>query len=151
MLKVFYFAFTSLTTVGFGDYHPISTMERAFCGFMLFMGVLIFSYIMNEYTSLLDQHNASHQQYDEGDQLKLFFVVMKHFNENEAIDFCLQTKIEDYFLHRWRNYKNMAFQSREDKEMLEQLPMNIAQNIFMVFLYETFIITFYRAFSIKIP
>ena len=89
MLKVFYFAFTSLTTVGFGDYHPISTIERAFCGFMLFMGVLIFSYIMNEYTSLLDQYNASQQEYDEGDQLKLFFVVMKHFNENEGIDFTI--------------------------------------------------------------
>ena len=86
MLKVFYFAFTSLTTVGFGDYHPISTTERAFCGFMLLLGVLIFSYILNEYTSLLDQYNASHQEYDEGDQLKLFFVVMKHFNENENIE-----------------------------------------------------------------
>jgi len=89
MLKVFYFAFTSLTTVGFGDYHPISTIERAFCGFMLFMGVLIFSYIMNEYNSLIDQYNASQQEYDEGDQLKLFFVVMKHFNENEGIDFTI--------------------------------------------------------------
>ena len=126
MLKVFYFAFTSLTTVGFGDYHPISTTERAFCGFMIFMGVLIFSYIMNEYNSLIDQYNASQQEYDEGDQLKLFFVVMKHFNENESIDYTIQTKIEDYFIHRWRNYKNMAFQSIDDKEMLEQLPMNIA-------------------------
>jgi len=26
-LNIFYFAFTSLTTVGFGDYHPISEME----------------------------------------------------------------------------------------------------------------------------
>jgi hypothetical protein len=84
-------------------------MERAFCGFMIFMGVLIFSYIMNEYNSLIDQYNASQQEYDEGDQLKLFFVVMKHFNENESIDYTIQTKIEDYFIHRWRNYKNMAF------------------------------------------
>lgn len=76
---------------------------------MIFMGVLIFSYIMNEYNSLIDQYNASQQEYDEGDQLKLFFVVMKHFNENESIDYTIQTKIEDYFIHRWRNYKNMAF------------------------------------------
>ena len=106
MLKVFYFAFTSLTTVGFGDFHPISTKERAFCGFMLFMGVLIFSYIMNEYTDLLNQYKHNYHEHDEGDQLMKFFVVMKHFNENESIDFTIQTKIEDYFIHRWKNYKN---------------------------------------------
>ena len=45
-LKVYYYAFTSLTTVGLGDLRPISEIEQLFCGFMLFSGVLVFSYIM---------------------------------------------------------------------------------------------------------
>jgi len=54
ILKCFYYAFTSLTTVGLGDFRPISTVEYGFCGFMLFSGVLVFSYIMGEYINLLE-------------------------------------------------------------------------------------------------
>lgn len=53
-LKAFYFAFTSLTTVGFGDFHPKSSLERLLCSFMILFGVLVFSYIMNEYVALLE-------------------------------------------------------------------------------------------------
>ena len=43
---VTYFSFTSLSTVGFGDFHPRSNAERIFCAFILLFGVAIFSYIM---------------------------------------------------------------------------------------------------------
>ena len=84
-LKLFYFAFTSLTTVGFGDFHPKSNIERLFCAFMILFGVLIFSYIMNEYIALLEQFKESKQEYNEGDELKLFFGVLRKFNDNENI------------------------------------------------------------------
>ena len=44
-----YFSFTSLTTVGFGDFHPKSNFERIFIAFGLMFGVAIFSYIMGEF------------------------------------------------------------------------------------------------------
>ena len=43
---VTYFAFTSLSTVGFGDFHPRSCVERLFIAFVLLGGVSIFSFIM---------------------------------------------------------------------------------------------------------
>ena len=43
---VTYYAFTSLSTVGFGDYAPISNPERIFISIALFTGVIMFSYIM---------------------------------------------------------------------------------------------------------
>ena len=52
-LIVFYFSFTSLTTVGFGDYAPKHNVEQIFCAGMLLFGVLIFSFIMGEYGALL--------------------------------------------------------------------------------------------------
>lgn len=85
-LDIFYFAFTSLTTVGFGDFHPISSLEQLLCGFMLLFGVLIFSYIMNEYIALLDSYKEHTKEFDEHDQLRLFFGVLSNFNENEAIE-----------------------------------------------------------------
>ena len=84
-LIVFYFSFTSLTTVGFGDYSPQHNVEQVFCAFMLLFGALIFSFIMGEYGALLDEYKTSNEEYEEGDKLKLFFGVMRKFNDNEEI------------------------------------------------------------------
>lgn len=45
-VKVWYFSFTSLSTVGFGDFHAINNVERLACAMMLIFGVAIFSYFM---------------------------------------------------------------------------------------------------------
>lgn len=52
---VTYYAFTSLSTVGFGDYHPTCSEERIVGAFMLLMGVAIFSYIMGNFIDILNQ------------------------------------------------------------------------------------------------
>ena len=41
-----YYSMTSLSTVGFGDYYPVSDMERLCCAFMLLFGVALFSLFM---------------------------------------------------------------------------------------------------------
>ena len=41
-----YFAMTSLSTVGFGDYYPISDEERIVYSFVLLFGVALFSLFM---------------------------------------------------------------------------------------------------------
>lgn len=53
---------------------------------MLLFGVLIFSYIMNEYVALIEKYKEHVADYDEGDSLRKFFGVLKHFNGNESID-----------------------------------------------------------------
>jgi len=42
-----YYMFTSLSTVGFGDFNPRSDFERIFISFILVFGVAIFSYIIS--------------------------------------------------------------------------------------------------------
>ena len=76
---------------------------------MILFGVLIFSYIMNEYIALLEQYKESIQEYNEGDELKLFFGVLRKFNDNENITLQFQKRIEDYFTHRWEYYRCLAF------------------------------------------
>lgn len=48
-----YYAFTSMSTVGFGDYHPRSDYERVFCALILLFGVTMFSYIMGTFSQIL--------------------------------------------------------------------------------------------------
>ena len=51
-----YYAFTSLSTVGFGDYHPRSDEERLFCAMILLFGVAIFSYMMGIFIEILSDY-----------------------------------------------------------------------------------------------
>ena len=51
-----YFAFTTLSTVGFGDYYPYSDLERAIWTVILLGGVSMFSYIMGMFLEMLDNY-----------------------------------------------------------------------------------------------
>ena len=53
MITIIYFTFTSLSTVGFGDLHPISDSERFVGAFMLTFGVAIFSMVMSNFIDIL--------------------------------------------------------------------------------------------------
>lgn len=53
--SIIYYSFTSLSTVGFGDYHPKSDFERLLCMFILMFGVAIFSYIMGNFIQIVEQ------------------------------------------------------------------------------------------------
>ena len=46
LIKVWYFAITTLSTIGYGDFAPVSTNERLIVSFILLFGVAIFSFIM---------------------------------------------------------------------------------------------------------
>ena len=53
VLIALYFAFTTLSTTGLGDYYPVSDIERLVGAFLLLIGVAIFSYIMGELLTML--------------------------------------------------------------------------------------------------
>ena len=50
-----YYAFTSLSTVGFGDLSPRNDAERIMVAMILYFGVLLFSYIMSIFIEILGQ------------------------------------------------------------------------------------------------
>lgn len=52
-----YFSFTSLTTVGFGDFVPRSDIERAFTAVIIFVGIAVFSYIAGNFIEVLERFN----------------------------------------------------------------------------------------------
>ena len=120
-----YFAFTSLTTVGFGDKHPFYELEYICCSFMLLFGVLVFSYVMSIFVDILGQYKKHIEDFDEGDKLTKFFGTLQKFNHNEPIAKEFIHNIERYFDYRWKNYKNNAFVLEEDKAILSELPDHV--------------------------
>ena len=48
-----YYTLTTLATVGYGDYYPISDMERLIAVFLMLCGVAFFSYIMGSFIEII--------------------------------------------------------------------------------------------------
>lgn len=101
-----YYAFTSLSTVGFGDYNPRSDFERVLCAMILLFGVAIFSYIMGNFIAILDQYRHLNADLDEGDELARFFGLIRRFNDNVPLKISLKEQIEKHFDYKWVNDKN---------------------------------------------
>ena len=80
VLSVMYFSFTSLSTVGFGDFNPKSDSERILCSFFMIFGVAIFSYIMGDFIEILNKFQLINAELDEGDELAKFLGLIKRFN-----------------------------------------------------------------------
>lgn len=114
-----YFSFTSLSTVGFGDFNPKSNLERMFIAFFLLFGVAIFSYIMGIFLEILSQFKALNADLDQGEELNVFMTCLKKFNGNMEIDLEFQKQMEHFFEHKWIMDKNFAFNLSEFETVTE--------------------------------
>jgi hypothetical protein len=56
--------------------------------------------------------------------------------------------MEEFFDHRWSNDKNQAITSDADRDLVEQLPIEIQRAIYTDFLFKGFLQNFRRYFSI---
>ena len=81
-----YFAFTTLSTVGFGDYHPRSDRERLVIVVIFLVGVNLTSFVMDTLNKVLKQLGSFNNDHDESDGLSLFFKILQRFNHEVALD-----------------------------------------------------------------
>ena len=81
-----YFQFTSLSTVGLGDFHPESSLERLLCSFILFTGALLFSFIMGFFIKIVVKLREINDDTIHDHELGKFFNVLKQFNYQKEIN-----------------------------------------------------------------
>lgn len=141
-----YYMFTSLSTVGFGDFHPRSNAERFFCSIILLFGVAIFSYVMATFTDILTEYNDLNADLDQGDRLTQFFGLLQIFNEDCPLSSDLISKIEDFFHYKWAQDTNQAMSLEQEVYMLNQLPDHVLISLYTKFLFREFMSTFVETF-----
>ena len=141
-----YWAVTSLSTVGFGDYVPRSDLERAVGAFMLLCGVAVFSYIMGNFISILDSYMTYNKDLEEGSLLSRFFGTLLEFNNKEPINQAMKTKIEAFFDYRWKNDKNAAFEQQQDLDFYDQMPLTVKVILMRDFMHKDFLLKFKKQF-----
>ena len=81
-----YYALTTLTSVGFGDLHPINDMERLVVAFFMLFGISIFSLSLQELRDEMQTLKAWYMDSNTADDLEAFFLLLKKFNYNQPVD-----------------------------------------------------------------
>ena len=144
-----YYMFTSLSTVGFGDFHPRGDEERFICAVILLFGVAIFSYFMGILFQILENFKMLNDDLDDGDSLSEFFGLIRHFNDDVPIDGDLKRRIEAHFDYRWANDKNQAIDDEKQCSILHELPEHVQNEIYKSFLFSSFLQKFKDFFTIE--
>lgn len=144
-----YYSFTSLSTVGFGDFHPISDSERAIISLGLLCGVATFSMVLGNFMEIMEQIKVFGKDYDDKERLSGFFSLLRKYNDDNCMDPSVTEKIEAFFEHKWKFDKNNSFHDQVDLNILIQLPHQIQYQIFHEFLFIDFFAAFKQIFTFQ--
>eukprot|EP01022_Parablepharisma_sp_SALTPOND_P018466 TRINITY_DN3017_c0_g1_i1.p3 TRINITY_DN3017_c0_g1~~TRINITY_DN3017_c0_g1_i1.p3 ORF type:complete len:507 (-),score=71.30 TRINITY_DN3017_c0_g1_i1:7765-9285(-) len=105
VVRCMYFIMTTLTTVGYGDYYPLSNAERIYIIFVQLIGVSFYSYIMGNFIEVISSYEKKVGIVDKGSELENWLTFLTRFNANKPLDKNLVDEIEDHFKYFWHEYK----------------------------------------------
>ena len=74
MRMIVYYALTTITVVGFGDWHPQNNYERAFCLLLLLVGVVVFSFMVGNLKGMMQIITNLDQPFNEDMELQKFLA-----------------------------------------------------------------------------
>ena len=117
-----YFALTSLSTVGFGDFYPLTNFERLLTAFVLLIGIMLFSYVLGELRFMMKRIRIMDSEIENIEQLERFFTLLRKFNYGNQISSNLQLVIREFLFKKWTYDKNNFLQTELDNIMMNQLP-----------------------------
>ena len=80
LVKVWYYAITTLSTVGYGDLYPITPQERLLDSVILLFGVMVFSFIMAQFIDIFNDYNGLWSVGFEHKELEKWIATLGRFN-----------------------------------------------------------------------
>ena len=106
IITFWYFSFTTITTVGLGDYYPVSNFDRLFFSFYILAAVLVFSVVMSELDEVLRTQLSLSQDITDDEGLQQFMNLLRRFNYDNEINPAFRKDMFDYFRFKWSTDRN---------------------------------------------
>lgn len=115
-----YYALTMLSTVGYGDYYPISNLEMLMTVFLMLAGVAFFSFIMGNFMDIIAEYDEKMGIPDLMPALNMWIVSLERYNGKPMMISMGDdiAKNQQYF---WINDRLESTQGA----IFEELPKNI--------------------------
>ena len=96
-----YYALTTLSTVGYGDYYPISNNERLIAIIIMIGGVAFFSYTMGNFIEIISNYEKKMGDVNRDSDLTNYILLLSRFNNNQPLPKSLTTELEAHFKDFW--------------------------------------------------
>lgn len=144
MIIVCYFALTTLSTVGYGDYYPISLREILIGIVNMLIGIVLFSQIMGSFIEIIQNYDQRMGNDNNGSDLNNWTLLLGRFS-SKPLSTQLVNQIDSHFSHFWA--QNRLNNMSQDDEYLNQCPKSIKYHILLHYLFDDVIFRF-RAFFI---
>lgn len=118
-VKALYWAFTTLTTVGYGDIVAQTIPQMLYAGGTQVIGVAVFGYILSNVASIMGRSDAAREHHmDNLDKIETFIRTHRIPTETRA-------KVRAYYNYLWKHKKGYR-----DQSLLEGLPAKINAELF---------------------
>jgi hypothetical protein len=107
LIIMWYYSFTTLTTVGFGDFYPTTSAERLLLVFIFLVGTTIFSTLQINLQEAFLSYTTLTEPINDSERLNRFFSFFKKYNKNQPLSRSITREIEQYFEYYWENNKTV--------------------------------------------
>jgi hypothetical protein len=118
-VRAIYWAFTTLTTVGYGDISAKSAPQMLFaCGVQV-VGVGVFGFVLSNVASLLSRIDAAREHHmDNLDRIETFMRYNRIPQE-------MRSKVRSYYHYLWKNHRGY-----QDHSLLGGLPSKMQSELY---------------------
>jgi len=96
-----YYALTTLSTVGYGDFYPVNTRERVVAIIIMLGGVAFFSYFMGHFIEIISNYQKNMGVVDRSSDLHNWLILLTRFTNNQPLPKSLTAQIESNFSYYW--------------------------------------------------
>lgn len=118
-LQSVYWAFQTLTTVGFGDINGKNVHERIFAIAWMLLGIGFYSIMFGNMTNLLDSMDAANKSFQEK------ISVLKEFRKRTQIHQRLFSKIKRHLETNQKSANNF----HDQEQLLQDLPQSLRTQV----------------------
>jgi len=118
----FYWAVTTMMTVGYGDILPLTYLEHVFVIIAMMITCCVFAYIMNTIGDILEELNNQRAY------LRKQQNMVNHFLKEKKIDNKLQLKIKKHLVNVW----NLKKENKMDtNSLIEKIPETFREEVLL--------------------
>ena len=137
IVKVMYFSFTTMSTVGFGDMKPLNSPERIMGAIGMISSVALCSIVISMFLEIFASFRLINScELGDLDELNQFFdCVSMKMNHGMRLPHRLEEQFIEFFNYRWNNDKVYLINKDDEHLIRKRLPDNVHDALLMTYLY----------------